>query len=216
VGHLGDTSPVDLAWYCLHIREAGLTTEPRGARQYTVLGILAILFWSTSIGFGRTLTEQVGTVRAAAWICLLGGVVSCAICGWRMSVLEDLRLLGAKHLFICGGLFSAYMICLYTAVGLSVDRSQVVGVGLINYLWPALTLILAVPLLHRRVRFPRLVLGMSLAVLGTYLAAVDPPPRILFAGIAELLAPPDSLPPGAIGGYTMGVLFKSQPAVGGK
>jgi drug/metabolite transporter (DMT)-like permease len=118
--------------------------------------------------------EQVGTVRAAAWIYLLGGVVSCASCGWRRSVLEDLRLLGAKYLLVCGGLFSAYMICLYMAVGLSVDRSQVVEVGLINYLWPALTLILAVPLLHRRVRFPRLVLGMSLAILGTYLATVEP------------------------------------------
>ena len=39
--------------------------------MYTLLGILAILFWSTTIAFSRTLSEQLGPLTAGASIYLL-------------------------------------------------------------------------------------------------------------------------------------------------
>jgi drug/metabolite transporter (DMT)-like permease len=136
----------------------------------TLLGILAILFWSTSIGFGRHLTEQVGTFRAVASIYLLGGLVTCAVVIVQGMTLRSLARVGVKYLLGCGGLFTAYMVCLYLAIGFSIDREQAITVGLINYLWPALTLILAVPILRKPARGGRLLLGITVACLGIFLS----------------------------------------------
>jgi drug/metabolite transporter (DMT)-like permease len=48
------------------------------------------------------------------------------------------------YLWGCGLLFVVYEICLSVAVGLAHDRSQAMEIGLINYLWPSLTIVLAV------------------------------------------------------------------------
>ncbi len=151
-----------------------LSKEPKETSRYSALGILAILFWSTSVGFGRTLTEQVGPLRAAAWIHLLGGTVSCALIIVRGSAIEVIRHSGPRYLCGCGGLFAAYMICLYLGIGLSADRLEAVQVGLINYLWPALTLVLAVPILKWKAKAVPLSLGIGLALFGMALAAWDP------------------------------------------
>jgi drug/metabolite transporter (DMT)-like permease len=56
-------------------------------------------------------------------------------------------------------------------VGLARDRSQVLGVGLVNYLWPSLTLLLAVPILGYRFRW-FLLPGMLVATAGMVVAAL--------------------------------------------
>jgi drug/metabolite transporter (DMT)-like permease len=71
-------------------------------------------------------------------------------------------------------LFVLYTVCLYGAIGLARGRQQVLEVGLINYLWPALTLILSVPLLGERTH-PALVLGVLLALAGLVLMASAAP-----------------------------------------
>ena len=53
------------------------------------------------------------------------------------------------YLLGCGTLFAVYMIVLFLAVGLAEDRSQVLEVGLVNYLWPALTILLSVVILGK-------------------------------------------------------------------
>ena len=146
----------------------------RNTGRYTLLGILAILFWSTSIGLGRALTEQVGTFRAACSIYLLGGLIACAVSLWQGTSLRAHTLLGPKYLLGCGGLFAAYMVCLYLAIGFSHDRRQTITVGLINYLWPALTLILAVPIQKRPARGLMLLFGVALALFGIYLSMGTP------------------------------------------
>jgi hypothetical protein len=57
-----------------------------------------------------------------------------------------------RYLFGCGALFVSYEVALYLAVGLSVSDQQVLVVGLINYLWPALILLTAIPILRYRAR----------------------------------------------------------------
>jgi drug/metabolite transporter (DMT)-like permease len=44
------------------------------------------------------------------------------------------------------------MVSLYVAIGLASSRQQVLEVALINYLWPALTLVFAVPILRKKAR----------------------------------------------------------------
>jgi drug/metabolite transporter (DMT)-like permease len=139
-------------------------------RAQTALGVLAIVLWSTSVAFSRSLTEALGTLTAAASIYCLAGVLA-FVYVWRSpGVLQGMRTLSEKYLLVCGALFVLYMICLYAAIGLASNRPQVIVVGLINYLWPSLSLAFSLPILGRKATWPLLV-GTALALGGVWLAA---------------------------------------------
>ena len=135
----------------------------------TVFGFLAILFWSTTIGFSRGLTEALGPVTAGAAIFLISGVVGCAGLVLAGGGVRKVFLLPRPYLIGCGALFVIYEFCLYLAIGLSASRQQVIEVGIINYLWPGLTLAFSIPILKKRAR-PWLVPGMLVAFAGVFLA----------------------------------------------
>jgi drug/metabolite transporter (DMT)-like permease len=69
-----------------------------------------------------------------------------------------------------GGLFVLYIVTFYLALGLAANRTQVLSVGLINYLWPALSLAFSIPILGRRAK-PLFGLGVLIALAGTWLGA---------------------------------------------
>ena len=71
---------------------------------------------------------------------LLSGVVSLTIAAVWPPGLGRFRGLPPRYLWGCGALFVAYASCYCLALGLATDRAQVLGVGLVNYLWPSLTL----------------------------------------------------------------------------
>jgi drug/metabolite transporter (DMT)-like permease len=87
--------------------------------------------------------------------------------------LHAIILTPPTYLFGCGGLFIVYMACLFLAVGTATNRLQVLEVGLVNYLWPSLTLVLAVPLLARKAH-ATLALGCLLGFGGILLASLQP------------------------------------------
>ena len=135
----------------------------------TVFGLLAVLFWSTTIAFSRSLTEQLGTVTAACCIYLIGGGIGVACLLFVKGKLVGMFRLPALYLFGCGGLFVVYMVSLYLAIGLAANRAQVIEVGIVNYLWPPLMLVLSVPLLKKKARLT-LPLGVVAAFAGVVLA----------------------------------------------
>jgi drug/metabolite transporter (DMT)-like permease len=61
------------------------------------------------------------------------------------------------------------MVCLYVAIGFASDRQQVLEVALINYLWPALTLVFAIPILRKKAQV-WLVFGVFLGFVGVFFA----------------------------------------------
>jgi len=128
----------------------------------TAGGLGALLLWSTTIAVIRSLSERVGPIGAAAWVYSLGGLLCLARYAWSSDGWRQLRTLPRKYLFGCGGLFISYSVLLYLAVGLAKDREQALEIGLVNYLWPASTLLLSVVLLKKR--------ATSLLIPGTILA----------------------------------------------
>ena len=140
-------------------------------RRYTIQGILAILFWGSIVAFSRSLAEKLGTLTAASCIFLIAGSISCTylIVSRRF---HEIRRVSRSYLYGCGSLFVLYMTSLYVAIGTAASRLQVLEVGLVNYLWPSLTLVMAVPILSRRAR-ATLILGCPLAFGGVLLAALE-------------------------------------------
>jgi drug/metabolite transporter (DMT)-like permease len=139
----------------------------------TSFGIAAILIWSCNIAISRSLAEKLGAITAASCMLLAGGLVGCAWEGLVRRRMRSMLRLPRVYLLACGSTFVAYMACLYLAIGLASSRQQTLEVGMLNYLWPALTLVLAVPLLGMRVRwtFP---VGVALAFAGGTIVPLRP------------------------------------------
>ncbi|WP_035605750.1 aromatic amino acid DMT transporter YddG [Edwardsiella tarda] len=128
-------------------------------QRATLWGICAILLWSMSVALTRSLAEAFGPTGAGAAIYSLSGVLV-----WCTTGAPRVRGQPLGYLWGCGALFVFYMVAFALAIGLAHSHSQTLELGLINYLWPSLTLLFAVPLLGLRVRWwlwPGVLLAFS-------------------------------------------------------
>ena len=121
-----------------------------GLDSHSLLGLVAILLWSTTIALARSLSEQVGPLTAAASVYLTGGVLCAGYLLWRGPPVRRGRELPRRYLLCCGLLFTFYTSALFLAIGLAADRHQVLELGLLNYLWPALTILFSLALLNKK------------------------------------------------------------------
>jgi drug/metabolite transporter (DMT)-like permease len=137
-------------------------------RLGTVSGLGAILLWSTTFAFARSLSEQVGPLTAGAAAYLLGGACCVLRLAWGARPVRSLWTLSRAYLLGCGSLFTFYTTAIYLAVGFAKDRTQLLEIALVNYLWPAFTIILSLPLLRHRASL-WLVPGTILALAGLFL-----------------------------------------------
>ncbi len=116
----------------------------------TWLGLFAIVIWSASVGVSRSLTEKLGTFTTPACIYLLSGVLGTGFWVWNRKRGGKPAPLSMMYWTGCGFLFVFYSVCLYMAIGLAAGRQQAIEVGLINYLWPTLTLVFSIPILKKQ------------------------------------------------------------------
>ncbi len=113
---------------------------------------------STTLGLLRSVSEAFGPTGGAALIYSITALLLCLTRG-----LPDPRVLPRRYLLVGGGLFVGYEICLALAIGLAHDRTQSLELGMINYLWPSLTIVLAIPFNQQRFRhwlWPGLLLSL--------------------------------------------------------
>lgn len=152
----------------------------------TAGGLGAIVLWSTTFAFARSLAEQVGPVTAGAAAYLLGGVVCLLRLIMSGKPVARMATLPRRYLLGCGGLFILYTAALYLAVGLARDRAQMLEIALVNYLWPALTILFSLPLLKQRATW-WLLPGTALALGGVFLVMTQGE-RVSWSAFFEHLA----------------------------
>jgi len=131
-----------------------------------LFGVIAILLWSSTIAFARIVTDTIGTIAATAYLYLAGGMLLCIVEAVRRGGVRRLCKIPRPFLLVCGSLFVAYMACLFGAIGLAGNGRQVVEVGLLNYLWPALVIVFSIPILGYRARWGLLIPGLFMGLGG--------------------------------------------------
>ncbi|KOO09920.1 aromatic amino acid transporter, partial [Vibrio xuii] len=123
--------------------------------------------WSGVMGFARNVTELLGPVGGAASIYTVASVFLVLVMG-----VPKVKNYPPRYVVICGGLFVAYEICLALALGMANSRQQAIEMLVINYLWPALTVLLAVIVSNKKTNFlvyPSIViafLGVAWSITG--------------------------------------------------
>lgn len=136
-------------------------TATSPARAGNAAGVLAILLWSATVGLFRSIGEALGPVGGPAVIFTISGVLVVLFTG-----IPAIRTIDRRYLLVSGVLFVAYEISLALSIGYAHNRSQAMEVGMINYLWPSLTMLFAVLLRQQSASFRLLAPGIALAFLG--------------------------------------------------
>ena len=75
-----------------------MSVSKRSESSATVLGVLALVFWSTTVAFARSLSTAIGPVTAGAIIFTSGGSIGCV---WLLvkGRLKETRRLPRSYLF---------------------------------------------------------------------------------------------------------------------
>jgi drug/metabolite transporter (DMT)-like permease len=121
-----------------------------------------------TVALARSISEQIGPLTAGAAVYLTAAGFLGAHLVWKERSLRALGVLPRRYVVGCGALFVLYTLALFLALGLAADRLQTIEVGLLNYLWPALTILFALALLGQRAGLG-LIPGTLLAVCGIFL-----------------------------------------------
>ncbi|HCT7987209.1 TPA: aromatic amino acid DMT transporter YddG [Serratia liquefaciens] len=126
----------------------------------TLLGLLAILLWSSVVGLIRSVSEGLGPIGGAAMIYSVSAVF--LLLALRMP---NLRLFPRPYLLLGSLLFVSYEICLSLSLGYANTRLQAIEVGMINYLWPCFTVLMALVFNGQKAKW-WLLAGLLLSLFG--------------------------------------------------
>jgi len=108
----------------------------------TLIGLVAIVLWSSIVGLIRSVSDHLGPTGGAA---MMYSVASCflllTVGGARP---RELRAFASRYLLWGSLLFVAYELCLALSIGYANTAQQAIEVGMVNYLWPTFTIVAAI------------------------------------------------------------------------
>lgn len=107
--------------------------------QATAIGCISPIFWGLSVSLVRTLSETLGVGKGLAVNYTIALVFVFLLFG-----LPNLKILPLKY-YICGlGCAIGTSLTFAISLAMAKDGTQTMEVGMINYLWPTLTILFAV------------------------------------------------------------------------
>ncbi|WP_305822645.1 aromatic amino acid DMT transporter YddG [Massilia brevitalea] len=126
----------------------------------TLIGLIAVLLWSAIVGLIRSVSVHLGPTGGAAMMYSVASVFLLLSVGW-------VRLGEFPRRYLAWGsiLFVSYEVCLALSIGHANSARQAIEVGMVNYLWPALTVLAAILFNRQRANW-LIVPGFALSVLG--------------------------------------------------
>lgn len=129
-------------------------------KKATLIGLIAILLWSAIVGLIKSVSEGFGPVGGAALIYSCSAVLLLFTIGF-----PKIQKFPLSYLIIGSVLFVCYELCLSLSLGFTHTGRQAIEVGMVNYLWPSMTILLAV-IVNRQKTSPLIIPGVILAIVG--------------------------------------------------
>ncbi|HCU1807908.1 TPA: aromatic amino acid DMT transporter YddG [Klebsiella aerogenes] len=129
-------------------------------KKATLIGLIAILLWSAIVGLIKSVSEGFGPVGGAALIYTCSAVLLLFTLGF-----PKIKKFPVSYLIIGSVLFVCYELCLSLSLGFTHSGRQAIEVGMVNYLWPSMTILLAV-IVNRQKTSPLIIPGVILAIVG--------------------------------------------------
>ncbi|WPP68879.1 aromatic amino acid DMT transporter YddG [Acinetobacter pittii] len=129
-------------------------------RNATLIGLIAVLLWSSIVGLIRSVSESLGATGGAAMMYSVASVFLLISIGFpKLSEFPKRYLIWGSLLFV------SYELCLALSIGYSNTNRQAIEVGMVNYLWPALTMVAAILFNNQKSNW-LIIPGFVIAILG--------------------------------------------------
>lgn len=149
-------------------------TAPISPLKGTLAGVVPCLIWSSAVLVMNRLSVPFAPLRAAGLELGMAGIVLVAVATLRghlpLSWAHPLRC----HL-LCGLFWLLNLTLSWLAFANVNSSGELLVAGLLNYLWPSLTLVLAIPILGKRATWI-LLPGLAAVLLGLVLGKVATAP----------------------------------------
>jgi len=131
-----------------------------GRRNATLIGLIAVLLWSSIVGLIRSVSESLGATGGIAMMYSVASVFLLLSIGFpKLSEFPKRYLIWGSLLFV------SYELCLALSIGYSNTNRQAIEVGMVNYLWPALTMVAAILFNNQKSNW-LVIPGFIIAILG--------------------------------------------------
>ena len=114
-------------------------------RNATLIGLIAVFLWSSIVGLIRSVSDSLGATGGAAMIYSVASVFLLLSIGF-----PKIREFPKRYLIWGSVLFVSYEVCLALSIGYANTHRQAIEVGIVNYLWPALTMVAAILFNHQK------------------------------------------------------------------
>lgn len=129
-------------------------------RNATLIGLIAVLLWSSIVGLIRSVSESLGATGGAAMMYSVASVFLLISIGF-----PKIKEFPKRYLVWGSLLFVSYELCLALSIGYSNTNRQAIEVGMVNYLWPALTMVAAILFNNQKSNW-LVIPGFVIAILG--------------------------------------------------
>lgn len=133
---------------------------PVSRTKATLVGLISVVLWSANVGLIRTVTQALGPVGGAAMLYSASAILLYASFGF-----PRLAAFPKRYLYIASALFVVYEMCFSLSLGFATSGRQTLELGMVNYLWPSLTITMAVLFNGQKANI-LVVPGMAFAVMG--------------------------------------------------
>ncbi len=132
----------------------------KNTNKATLIGLTAVLLWSSIVGLIRSVSVHLGPTGGAAMMYSVASVFLLLSVGH-----VKLREFPRRYLIWGSLLFVTYELCLSLSIGYANTARQAIEVGMVNYLWPTFTIVAAI-LFNRQKTNILIVPGFVLSIVG--------------------------------------------------
>lgn len=132
----------------------------KNQRKATLIGLIAVLLWSSIVGLIRGVSDSLGATGGAAMMYTSASVLLLLTVGF-----PKIREMPRRYLIWGSILFVSYEMCLALSIGYANSSRQAIEVGMVNYLWPALTILSAI-VFNKQKSNLLIIPGFLIAILG--------------------------------------------------
>lgn len=130
------------------------------SKKATLIGLTAIFLWSLIVALIKEVSNSFGPIGGAALIYSLASIFLLISFGWT-----NLKDFPPKYLIGGSILFVSYEICLSLSIGYSTNSKQAIEIGMVNYLWPTVTILFSVFFNKQKANY-LIIPGVCLSLIG--------------------------------------------------
>ena len=139
--------------------------------QGTLAGVIPCIIWSCAVLATNQLATRFNPLWGAGLELGIAGV-TLSLAAWIRGDLRRIALHTPRCHIICGAFWSLNLTLCWLAFAAVHNSGELLVAGLLNYLWPSLTLVLAIPILHKKATW-WLAPGLAAVLLGLTLAKIS-------------------------------------------